>query len=478
MIDTAIILAGGLGTRLRPLTDKTPKPLLPVKGKPIIQHTLEYLRKYNLKKVILSIGYQAEQIQQHFKDGSQLGIDLTYSIEEEPLGTGGAIKQAAKGINKPFFLLWGDNLSDVDLNDMYKAYLRDASQVAMVLTPQEEVEQYGVAKLEQNKIIAFMEKPSREEAPSNLINAGVFIVDPICLKMLPEGKSSIERDCFEKLAPLGEISAYIHSGQWFPTDTVERYSEACLKFIPQIDFKKKKVIIADVDETICEPAQEIDGKLAERINQLIGKGITFAFISGTSAQELRRMISTHLKEEHHLLANTGTDYSIQRNGFSTPIYNYQLTATEKQEIMAAFEKLIKEYQLQPLTSKEDQLQDRGSQIALSALGRNAPLEMKKKFDPAGEKRKRWVQFLRPYLHENQYEINIGGTTTLDVTRKGLDKEWAIREFLKCNNISPYEVLFIGDKLYPGGNDYPAAKIVDCIAVKNPEDTLQKLRQLP
>ncbi len=475
MIDTAIILVGGLGTRLRPLTDKTPKPLLPLKGKPIVQHSLENLKKHGVKNIILSAGYGAEPIQQYFGDGTSLGLSINYSIETEPLGTGGAVKLAAQNLNKPFFLIWGDNLMDINYQEMYKAYLRDAPQITMALTPREDVEHFGVATLKKNKITAFVEKPRREEAPSNYINAGAFIIDPKCLEMLPEGKSSIERDCFEKLAPLGEISAFIHSGQWFPTDTLEKYASACLHFLPEIDLRKKKVIIADVDETICEPAQEINLRLAEKINGLIEKGMTFAFISGTHLVELQRMISAHLVEEHHLLAGTGTVYSIQKNGFSTLIHNYQLTAVEKAEIMAVFEKLIMEYQLHPLTSKEDQLQDRESQIAFSALGRHAPLELKRRFDPVGEKRIQWIKFLRQYLDENKYEIALGGTTTLDVTRKGLDKEWAIREFLKINNLSPEDVIFIGDKLYPGGNDYPAAKVVDCIAVKNPDETTQKLK---
>ena len=475
VIDTAIILVGGLGTRLRPLTDATPKPLLPMKGKPIVQHTIENLKKHGIKNLILSAGYGAPQIQDYFGDRSKLGLSLHYSIETEPLGTGGAVKQAAAGLTTPFFLVWGDNLMDVDYQEMYRAYLRDAPQITMALTPRDDVEHFGVARLEQNKIVAFVEKPKREEAPSTYINAGAFIIDPKCLEMLPEGKSSIERDCFEKLAPLGQISAFIHKDQWFPTDTLEKYARACIDFVPKIDLTKKKVIMADVDETICEPAQEINPRLAEKINALIGKGITFVFISGTPTTELQRMISAHLSEEHHLLANTGTAYSIQRNGFLTNIYTHQLNDHEKKEITAALEKLIQEYRLQPLTSKEDQLQDRETQITLSALGRHAPLELKKQFDPAREKRAAWVKWLRSYLSEGKYEINIGGTTTIDITRKGLDKEWAIREFLKINNFSPEQVVFIGDKLYPGGNDYPASKIVDCIAVKNPEETLQKLK---
>ena len=230
MINTAVILTGGMGNRLKPLTDKIPKSLLPIQGKPVVEHVILNMKKYGVTNVILSIGYRAEQIQKYFKDGSQLGVDITYAIETTPLGTGGAIKQAARGIDKPFILAWGNNLMNLDLASMYKTYLRDAPQVTMALIPRENVENFGVAKLEENKIVQFVEKTTRKEAPSNLINAGTFIIDPECLKMLPEGKSSMRKDCFEKLAPLGEISAHIHEGQWFSTDNLDKYLHADKNF--------------------------------------------------------------------------------------------------------------------------------------------------------------------------------------------------------------------------------------------------------
>ena len=232
MINTAIILAGGLGTRLRPLTNETPKPLLPIKGLPMIEHMIKSMKQYGINNIILSIGYKAEQIQEYFGDGSKWSINISYSIENEPLGTGGAIKKAALELQKPFFLAWGDNLMNIDYDAMYKDYLRDAPQVTMALTPREDVENFGVATLQESKIVGFVEKPRREEAPSNLINAGAFIVDPECLQILPEGKSSMEYDCFEKLAPLGEISAHIYKGQWFPTNTLEKYKYANDNFKP------------------------------------------------------------------------------------------------------------------------------------------------------------------------------------------------------------------------------------------------------
>ncbi len=480
--ETAIILAGGLGTRLSPLTETIPKPLLPVKGKPILQHIIENAKMHGIKNIILTIGYKAEQIQAHFGDGSHLGVTISYLIEREPLGTGGAIKKASEGIKTPFLALNGDNLADFNYGEMLQAHQQNNARITMALYPVEDVTQYGIAALEGQRIRKFIEKPKREEAPSNLNNAGAYIIEPGVLDMLPEGKSSMEKDCFEKLASQGEITAFIHHGQWFPTDTYEKYSKACVEFIPQINLQEKKWIIADVDNTICASCRQVSPEMAAQISALISRGYQFAFISGTDAEDLYGMISSQIAETHHLLATTGTkyvkvvpDHAVKQERIV--VYSHALSQSEKNEIMGAFEKLIAHFNILPLTRREDQLQDRNCQITLSALGRNAPHHLKESFDPDGSKRKQWVGFIQMHLNENEYDVKIGGTTSIDITKKGMDKEWGIREFAKFNNISLKDILFFGDKLYPGGNDYPAARIVDCIAVENPEDTLRKLKEI-
>jgi HAD superfamily hydrolase (TIGR01484 family) len=477
MVDTAIILAGGLGTRLRPYTETTPKPLLSLKGKPIIQHIMENLRDYGIKNIILSIGYRAETIQRYFGDGSKLGLNLTYSIETEPLGTGGAIKKASQNLKDSFIALNGDNLADFNYDELIEAHQKNRADITLTLYPVEDVTQYGIAELNGRLIKRFIEKPSKEEAPSNLNNAGAYLISPQALSCLPEGKSSIEKDCFEKLAPLGRLGSYIHHHQWFPTDNLDKFKTACLNFRPKINFSEKKVIIADVDETICETCQVISPEIAEEIDRLIKKGYTFAFISGTHLSELKRMVSSKLKETHHHLATTGTNYSIITAGDHKTIYDYSLTEKEKQEITAALNQLIERFNIRSMTTKEDQLQDRCSQITLSAIGRNAPIELKKAYDPDGKKRLEWKDYLSASLNLDKYEIKIGGTTSLDITKKGLDKRWGIEKFAQHHNFPLNSILFIGDKLYPGGNDYAASQIVDCLAVRNPQDTLAELKRL-
>lgn len=226
----AIVLAGGLGTRLRPLTDKTPKPLLPIKGKPTMQYAIENLKKHGIFDITLAISFFADKIKEYFGDGHQLGVNLSYSIEKEPLGTGGAVKQAAEQAGDEFVLIWGDNLMDVDIGQMTKQHQNNDGLITMALTPREDVENFGVATLDGDKIIGFMEKPKREQSPSNLINAGAFVINKKALDILPVGFSMIEKQCFEILAKKGQAYGFKHEGQWFPTDTLEKYEKANKEF--------------------------------------------------------------------------------------------------------------------------------------------------------------------------------------------------------------------------------------------------------
>ncbi len=231
-VTIAIILAGGLGTRLRPLTDETPKPLLHIKGKPIIERAIDNFRKHGITDIILSIGYKADTIKEYFKDGAAFGVKISYCIEDEPLGTGGAIKKAAEGITETFIAINGDNLANFDWTSQLKEHKESGAKITLALFPVDDVTQFGIAELDGKRIIRFIEKPSVEEAPSNLNNAGGYVMEPESLDMLPEGKSSIERDCFEKLASESALFAFTHKGQWFPTDTLEKYQKADQEFIP------------------------------------------------------------------------------------------------------------------------------------------------------------------------------------------------------------------------------------------------------
>ena len=232
MLKKAVILTGGLGKRLKSLTNNLPKPMLPIQGRPILYYAIENLRKQNISEIILSVGYKAEKIIDYFGDGKEFGVNISYSKEEKPLGTGGAIKLAAKNIKEDFIVLNGDNVADFDFYKMYKIHQQNQAKITLALYPVEDVTKFGIAELKGEKIKRFVEKPKIEEAPSNLNNAGAYIIKPEILEILPNGFSMIEKDCFEKLAPKGVIFAYCHTGQWFPTDDVEKYNLCQEQFKP------------------------------------------------------------------------------------------------------------------------------------------------------------------------------------------------------------------------------------------------------
>jgi len=222
----AIILAGGLGTRLQPLTNNIPKPLLLIKNKPIIEQAILNFKLHGIKDIILSIGYKADMIKAYFGDGAKWGVKIDYVVEDTPLGTGGAIKKASENITETFLVINGDNLADFDWKKIIADHKKNNGKITLTLYPVADVTQYGIAKLSENKILEFIEKPTVEQAPSNLNNAGAYVIEPEVLDCLPVGFSMIEKDCFEKLAPQGVVYASIHEGQWYPTDTIEKYKLA------------------------------------------------------------------------------------------------------------------------------------------------------------------------------------------------------------------------------------------------------------
>ncbi len=238
---------------------------------------------------------------------------------------------------------------------------------------------------------------------------------------------------------------------------------------------KYKFLAFDVDDTVTNSCTPLSNDMAETLNKLKENLI---FISGTPAPELKRMISSKLNREHHLLANTGTHYILISPNEEKEIHNKILDTNDKEKIISALKKLKKEHSLFPLTSEEDQIQDRGSQITFSILGRNAPKEKKATYDQDRTKRIKFILFLRKILENEKYELTIGGTTSIDITTKGNKKGDSLEKFIKIHSLSKKDILFFGDQLRPGGNDYPVIKTgIKCIEVKNPEETLKILKTL-
>jgi NDP-sugar pyrophosphorylase family protein len=220
----ALILAGGKGTRLKPITHEIPKPLILIKGRPILEHILDLLRQHNVKDIIMSIGYKKEQIKNYFGDGSKFGVNIVYVEEDKSQGTAGAIKLAKQYHNDTFIIVNGDNLYDLDITDIFTFHKQHHAIATMALTSTKDTREYGVVELKGNKIVDFSEKPKNSN--SNFINSGFYIAEPEIIDHIPEGFAMLESTVFPKLAKQNKLFGYPFSGQWFDISNLKEYEKA------------------------------------------------------------------------------------------------------------------------------------------------------------------------------------------------------------------------------------------------------------
>ena len=211
----AIILAGGKGKRLRPITDYVPKPLIPINNIPIIEWQIRYLKRFNIKEVIICTGYKTDMIENYLKM-KNLGVKINFSIEKTPLGTGGAIKKASKLIKeKSFFVINGDVITSIDLKKLAK---KNNSIAAIEVRTK-----YGILEIKENKIKNFKEK---KEISNVWMNAGLYYLDEDLIKNLPS-KGDIEKTTFPNYAKKGKLNTVIFKDvKWFSIDSFKDMEEA------------------------------------------------------------------------------------------------------------------------------------------------------------------------------------------------------------------------------------------------------------
>jgi NDP-sugar pyrophosphorylase family protein len=181
-----MILIAGRGTRLRPLTDRIPKCMVPIAGKPVLQHTIEWCRGFGINEFVLNPCYLPEMITSYFGDGRRFGVQIHYSFEESPLGTAGGVKQAARFFDEPFLVWYGDNVCRCDLTRLCEAHRQRRGLATIALHWRQEVTQSGIVGLDADeRITRFLEKPRPEEAFSHWVNAGIYVLEAI-----PAGRPS------------------------------------------------------------------------------------------------------------------------------------------------------------------------------------------------------------------------------------------------------------------------------------------------
>jgi len=222
----ALILAGGEGTRLRPLTSTVPKPVVPLVDRPFIAYMLDWLRGHGVDDVIMSCGFLASGVRNVLGDGSAYGVRLRYMEEPHPLGTGGALKFAESLLDERFLMLNGDVLTDLDVSAQLALHEQRGAQATLALTPVEDPSAYGLVRMrEDGEVTGFVEKPAPDQIDTHNISAGVYVLERSVLELLePEQPASIEREVFPRLVGEG-IYAYVGEGYWLDIGTPERYLE-------------------------------------------------------------------------------------------------------------------------------------------------------------------------------------------------------------------------------------------------------------
>jgi mannose-1-phosphate guanylyltransferase len=224
----AVILVGGEGTRLRPITSRVPKPVAPVVERPFVAYILDNLARHGVERAIFSSGYLAESIAAEIGDGARYGLAVEYAVEDQPLGTAGAIVNCESKLGEgSFYVFNGDVLSDVDLTALATLHTAKGGMGTIFLTPVDDPRRYGLVELRADASVAsFLEKPSEYEGTA-LINAGVYVLEPEVLEMIPRGRLfSIERGVFPKLAQAGSLYGYVDMGYWRDIGTPDSYLQA------------------------------------------------------------------------------------------------------------------------------------------------------------------------------------------------------------------------------------------------------------
>ena len=234
MKTSAIILVGGEGTRLRPLTLDLPKPVVPVLDRPFLRFQLDLLRRAGIEDIVLCVAFRPERIRTVLGDGSGDRVRLTYVLEETPLGTGGAVKNAEAGLGDRVVVMNGDVLADMDLPAILRLHDETRAAATLVLHPVENPSAYGLVETDgQGRVQRFIEKPKPEEITTNKINAGLYVLQTRTLALMPKGVPySIERGYFPSLIATGErVQAHTHSGYWIDIGTHRKYLQVHLDLL-------------------------------------------------------------------------------------------------------------------------------------------------------------------------------------------------------------------------------------------------------
>jgi NDP-sugar pyrophosphorylase family protein len=257
-----LILAGGKGTRLRPLTINTPKPVVPVANSPFLLYQIDLMRSAGIDEIILSLSYQPRKIEDLLKDGSDYGVWIRYAVEGIPLGTGGAFKNAEEHLDSTSVVFNGDVLTDIDLAAVVAHHREKKAVATIVLTPVENPSAYGLVETNADGWIQrFIEKPGPDEITCNTINAGIYVLEPSVLKYMPKGEPySFERGLFPTLLENKEpVMSFVFNKYWIDIGTPQKYLEVHHDVLSR-KFTSPRVAASVLDRMTLPPGAVVDEK--------------------------------------------------------------------------------------------------------------------------------------------------------------------------------------------------------------------------
>ncbi len=225
----AVIMAGGKGTRLRPLTSNQPKPMISIANKPCMEHIVNLLQRHGLTDIVVTVEFLPEEIQDYFGDGSAWDVKLAYSVEEEPLGTAGSVKFAEDRLNERFVIVSGDGLTDLDLTEVIAFHEERGAEATLVLKKVDDPSEFGIVVIEDDgRVSRFLEKPDPDEVFSYTANTGIYVLEPGVLDEIPKGEEyDFAKELFPKLLDAGRpVYGYVTDGYWEDIGNIEQYLDA------------------------------------------------------------------------------------------------------------------------------------------------------------------------------------------------------------------------------------------------------------
>lgn len=278
----AVLMAGGSGTRLRPLTCDLPKPMVPILNRPIAEHIINLLKRHQITEIIATLHYRPDIMQDYFQDGSDFGVEITYSVEDEqPLGTAGCVKNTCELLDDTFLVISGDSITDFDLGAAIAFHKRKKSKATLVLTRVPNPLEFGVVITDKDqRIRRFLEKPSTSEIFSDTVNTGTYILEPEVLEyLLPDQESDFSQDLFPVLLEKDEpMYGYVAEGYWFDVGHLDAYREAqydALQGKVKLNFpySEKYPQIWVGSNTYIDPTAKLEAPILIGSNCRIGPGV-------------------------------------------------------------------------------------------------------------------------------------------------------------------------------------------------------------